>query len=256
MLSMSWKKKGGQNKSKIIQLHFGIWTGLMPPNIYSTLGLACQLLSNLQFRFPFGARVALQELRLVVNDGLYISFCICTKGSQKAQCRSAKIEMVFCTFRGSGSWNDLQQEVTHWDFQNWSAWMGANRSKCLCFDYVWFGNHGAALELTCLAEKRIQLCGSQTKAGSRPSSLEHGQSELMSACIHPWSRGVEVVFNVTARILLLYIPGLNKHHAYEPGLWVCLDQNKWCVGCSREHQLKAVEEKRTLEFLKHFENLG
>lgn len=114
----------------------------------------------------------------------------------------------------------------------------------------------AVLELTCLAEKRIELCGFQTKAVSRPSSLEHGQSELMSACIHPWRWGVEVVFNVTARIPLLYVPGLNEHHAYEPGLWICLDQSKWCVGCSREHQLKAMEEKRMLEFLKCFENLG
>lgn len=75
----------------------------MPPNAYSTLGLVYQLLSSLQFRFTFSARVSLQELRLVVNYGLYVSFCICTKRSQKAQHRRTEIEMVFCTFRGSGS---------------------------------------------------------------------------------------------------------------------------------------------------------
>lgn len=68
-------RKGGWNTSKIIQLYFEIWT--VP------LDLDYQLLSNLQFRFPFGVRVALEELRLIVNDGLYISFCVCTKGLQK-----------------------------------------------------------------------------------------------------------------------------------------------------------------------------
>lgn len=190
MLGMSWKKKGGRSKSKIIQLHFGIWTGLVPPNIYSTLGLACRLLSNLQFRFPFGARVALQELRLVVNDGLYISFCICTKGSQKAQRRSAKIGMVFCTFRGSGSWNDLQQEVTHWDFQNGSAWMGANRSKCLCFDYVWFGNHGAALML---CSSWLALPRSEYSCVAFKPKLAHGQAAWstgrVSSCLPASTHG-------------------------------------------------------------------
>lgn len=142
IFSMSWKKEVEIHQ----KLYLEIWIWLTPPNAYSTLGLAYQLLSNLQFRFPFGARVALQELRLV-NDGLYISSCICTKRSQKAQHRSTKIETVYCTFRGSGSRNDLQQEVTHGDFQNWSAWMGANRSKFLCSDYVWFRNHGAVLKL-------------------------------------------------------------------------------------------------------------
>lgn len=66
----------------------------MPSNAYLTLGLAYQLLTNLQFRFPFGARVPLQEL---LNDGP------CKKGSQKAQHSCPKTEKVFCTFKGSGS---------------------------------------------------------------------------------------------------------------------------------------------------------
>lgn len=89
-----------------------------------TLGLAYQLLTILQFRFPFGARVPLREF---LNDGL------CTKRRQKAQHSSPKTEKVFWSFRGSGSWNYLQ-EVIQRDFQSWSAWMGANRSKFLCSD--------------------------------------------------------------------------------------------------------------------------
>lgn len=42
----------------------------------------------------------------------------------------------------------------------------------------------AVLELTCLTGKSIALHGFQTKAGSWPTSLEHRQSELMSACLH------------------------------------------------------------------------
>lgn len=153
---------------------------------YSTLDLDYQLLSNLQFRFPFGVRVALQELRLIVSDSLYISFCICTKRLQKAQHRSTKTGTIFCTFGGSGRWHDLQQEVTLWDFWNWPAWMNVNRSKFLCSAYIWFRNHAAVLNLTYLAGKPIQSCCFQTKAGSWLTSLEHRHSELISACIHPW----------------------------------------------------------------------
>lgn len=32
-------------------------------------------------------------------------------------------------------------------------------------------------------------------------------------------------------------------------------KNKWCEGCSREHELKALEEKKIPEFLKYFKNL-
>lgn len=85
----------------------------------------------------------------------------------------------------------------------------------------------AVLKLPCLVEKLIELCGFQTKAGSWPTSLEHRQSELMSACTHPWSRGTEVMFNITARILFLRIPAIfSEHHTYKPGPWVCLDQKE------------------------------
>lgn len=82
------------------------------------------------------------------------------------------------------------------------------------------------LKLTCLVEKLIELCGFPAKAGSWPASLEQRQSELMSACTHPWRQGTGVMFNITARTLLLHIPGLSEHHTYEPGLWVCLDQTE------------------------------
>ena len=192
-----------------------------------TLGLAYQLPSNMPFRFLLGSRVALPELGLVVNDGLCISFCICTKRSQKAQCGSRKIEVVFCSFRGSGSWNDLQQEVTHWDFQSWSAWMGANRSKFLCSDYVWFRNHGSVLTL---CSSRLALLRSRYSCAAFEPQLAHGQpawstgrvSSRLPASTHR-DRVVKLVFNRTARTPFLRIPGLNEHHTDEPGLWVCLD---------------------------------
>lgn len=84
----------------------------------------------------------------------------------------------------------------------------------------------AVLKLTCLVEKLIELCGFQTKAGSWPSSLEQRQSELMSACTHPWRWGIEVMCKETARKLLFHIPGLSENHTYKPGLWVCLGQKE------------------------------
>lgn len=61
--------------------------------------LSLPLLTNLQFRFPFAARAPLQEL---------LNYAPCTKRIQKAQHSSPKTE-VFCCFRGSGSWNYLQE---------------------------------------------------------------------------------------------------------------------------------------------------
>lgn len=63
--------------------------------------------------------------------------------------------------------------------------------------------------------------------------LAHGQpawsTSRLSSCLPTSTHGdgaVKVVFNITARILFLRIPGLNEHHTWEPGLWVCLDQKE------------------------------
>lgn len=51
----------------------------------------------------------------------------------------------------------------------------------------------------------------------------------MSSCLPESTHGdgaIKVVFNITARIKFQSIPGLNEHHTYELGLWVCLDQKE------------------------------
>lgn len=74
--SMGWKKRIKTNN--YIRT---VWDLNMLSNAYLTLGLAYQLLTNLQFRFLCGARVPLQEL---LSDGP------CKKRSQKAYSTAAQ----------------------------------------------------------------------------------------------------------------------------------------------------------------------
>lgn len=80
--------------------------------------------------------------------------------------------------------------------------------------------------------------------------LAHGQTGWstgrVSSCLPASTHGdrtIKVFFDITARMLVLHIPGINKHHTYELGLWVCLDQKEQVLwGMFQKHELKALEE--------------
>lgn len=59
--------------------------------------------------------------------------------------------------------------------------------------------------------------GAQARVSSRLPASTHGDGTI------------KVLFNITARMLVLHIPGLNKHHTYGQGLWVCHDQKEQVV---------------------------